>query len=216
MTATLQFGLYLDDAGWRRDADRGEAARRTLALAAAADAGGIDMIGASDDPDSWDAFALLGAAATVASRARLGPSVANPVHRHPNLIAASIATLDRLSGGRAVLGLGRGQPEWYERALGVDASRPLARVAETIDLLRQWAAPPYRAASAPGDVFAVRDWTRTIHPLQAHVPVYLAAAGPQALALAARAADGVIFNNLTSPAFMAETIPALRDAARAA
>ncbi|HEU5433520.1 MAG TPA: LLM class flavin-dependent oxidoreductase, partial [Thermomicrobiales bacterium] len=192
------------------------AAQRTLTIAAAADAGGIDVIAASDDPDSWDAFALLGAVATVARRARLGPSVANPVHRHPNLIAASIATLDRLSGGRAVLGLGRGQPEWYERALGIDSSRPLARLAETIELLRQWGAPPHRAASRSGDVFAVRDWARTIHPVQAHVPVYLAAAGPQALALAARAADGVIFNNLTSPAFIAETIPLVRDAARGA
>ncbi|HEU0113468.1 MAG TPA: LLM class flavin-dependent oxidoreductase, partial [Thermomicrobiales bacterium] len=150
MTEALRFGLDLSATGWRRAADRAEAAQRTLALAAAADAGGIDMISAADDPDSWDAFALLGAAATVSRRARLGSSVANPVHRHPNLIAASVATLDRLSGGRAVLGLGRGQPEWYERSLGRDASRPLARVAETIALLRQWETPPHRAASAPG------------------------------------------------------------------
>jgi 5,10-methylenetetrahydromethanopterin reductase len=216
VTGPIRFGLAPTAAGWGGWAVPATAAQRTLDLAAAADAGGIDAIAASDDPDAWDAFALLGAVAAITRRARLGPSVTNPVHRHPNQIAAAVATLDRLSGGRAVLGLGRGQPEWYERGLGLDASRPLARLAETIDLLRQWATPPYRASSAPGAAFAVRDWARTIQPMQAHVPVYLAAAGPQALSLAARAADGVIFNNLTSPSFLAETIPALRDAVCAA
>ena len=62
----------------------------------------------------------------------------------------------------------------------------------------------------------MRDWERTIHPVQPAPPIYLAAAGPRALDLAARLADGVIFNALTSDDFLAETIPAVRAGAVAA
>ena len=202
----MRFCLDLSHSMWRGTPDPVATARGTLALAAAADAGGIDAIWASEDPDGWDAFALLGAIAAVTGRARLGTGVVNPTARHPNQIAAGLATLDRLSGGRAVLGIGRGQPEWYERGLGVDAARPLHRVSETVALLRQWEKDG-RASSADGDFFRIRDWQRSLGPVQRHVPVYLAAVGPKALALAGRETDGVIYNSLTSDDFIAETLP---------
>ncbi|MGH2562785.1 MAG: LLM class flavin-dependent oxidoreductase, partial [Thermomicrobiales bacterium] len=142
---------------------------------------------------------------------RLGTGVVNPFHRHPNLIAASVATLDHLSGGRAFLGLGRGQPEWYERALGVDADAPLARLDQTFDLLHQWWQAPHRATS--DGPWRVRDWERTINPLQTPPPIYLAAVGPKALALAGKRADGVLFNELSSVAFMTSAIATVRQAA---
>ena len=211
----MRFCLDLSHSMWRGTPDPVATARGTLALAAAADAGGIDAIWASEDPDGWDAFALLGAIAAVTGRARLGTGVVNPTARHPNQIAAGLATLDRLSGGRAVLGIGRGQPEWYERGLGVDAARPLHRVSETVALLRQWEKDG-RASSADGDFFRIRDWQRSLGPVQRHVPVYLAAVGPKALALAGRETDGVIYNSLTSDDFIAETLPGVRAAAREA
>lgn len=177
-------------------------------MAEAAAAAGIDAIWATEDPEGWDAFGLLGALAARTRRAMLGTGVTNPFLRHPNLLAASVATLDRLSGGRAVLGLGRGQPEWYRESLGIDADRPLAALEETIALLRAWWAAG-RAASPPGGAFAVRDWERQIGPLGTP-PILLAAAGPKALALAGRAADGAIFNAYTSESVLAEAIPAVR------
>ncbi len=155
------------------------------------------------------------------TRARLGSGVTNPYLRHPNLLAASVATLDRLAAGRAFLGLGRGQPEWYARALGVETGDPLATLEETIGLLRRWWSPPHRATAegqGRGAPFGVRDWERTVHPAQPPPgpPIYLAAAGPKALALAGRRADGVVFNALTSDTFLAEAIPAVRAAAAAA
>ena len=208
--AALQFCLDLSHQPWSRAKDPAAAAARSIALARAADEAGIDAIWVTEDPDGWDAFALLGALATATRHATLGTGVTNPYLRHPNLLAASVATLDRLSGGRAALGLGRGQPEWYAEALGIDVGRPLAALEETIDLLHQWWRPPHRAAAPAGSHFAVRDWERTVHPVQSPPPIYLAAAGPRALSLAARRADGVIFNALTSDDFLAETIPALR------
>jgi len=193
------------------------AVERTLALARAADAAGIDAIWVSEDLDGWDTFVLLGALAGVTTRATLGSGVTSPYVRHPNLLAASVATLDRLSGGRAALGLGRGQPEWLRGRLGVDVGLPLAVLEETIALLRAWWSAPHRASSPEtGSHFGVRDWERSVHPVQDQPPIYLAAAGFRALALAGRVADGVIFNALTSDAFLATAIPAVREAAMAA
>jgi alkanesulfonate monooxygenase SsuD/methylene tetrahydromethanopterin reductase-like flavin-dependent oxidoreductase (luciferase family) len=211
----MHFTLDLSHHPWIRDRDR-RAPQHTLATARAADAGGIDAIWVSEDPEGWDAFAVLSAIAAVTHSAALGTSVTSPYPRDPNMLAASLATLDRLSGGRAVLGLGRGQPEWHGAALGADVSDPLASLREAIALLRAWQQPPYRASSPPDGHFAVRDWERAVHPAQPRVPILLAAAGPKATALAAEICDGIIFNLLTSPRVLGETIPRVHDlAARA-
>src|SRR5215210_9490770 len=197
----MRFTLELSHHLWARDRD-GQASRRTLQVAHAADAAGIDAIGVSEDPEGWDAFAVLGAIATVTERAKLGTSVTSPYPRHPNLLAASVATLDRLSLGRAVLGLGRGQAEWHRDALGSDIGDPLAVLEETTALLRQWWQAPHRASSPEDGHFRVRGWERVIHPRQDQVPVYLAAAGPRALDLAGARCDGAIFNAQTSSDFL--------------
>ncbi len=194
----MRFTLDLAHQAWTRDGDAVDLARRTVDLARRADAAGVDLITVSEDPDGWDAFALLGAIAGATRQAGLSTGVTNPYFRHPNLIAASVATLDRLSGGRARLGLGRGQPEWYGRALGMPVGSPLAALEVTITLLRQWWRPPHVASSGPDDQIQVREWERAIGPVQEEPLIYLAAAGPRAIDLAGRLADGVIFNNLTS------------------
>ncbi len=212
----MRFSLDVAHQSWTRASDPVDVARRTIDVARKADAAGVDLITVSEDPDGWDAFGVLGAIAVSTRRATLGPSVTSPYPRAPNLIAASVATLDRLSGGRAMLGLGRGQPEWYERASGTTVGSPLAALAETIGLLRQWWSPDHVASSRPGDQFRVRDWERSIHPVREAPPIYLAAAGPRAIALAGRLADGVIFNNLTSDDALIELIGDTRVAATAA
>ena len=210
----LQFCLDLSHHAWARAPDPKEAVERTIEVARIADGAGLDSLWVSEDPDGWDAFALLGALARETGRIRLGPGVANPYLRHPNLLAASIATLDRLSGGRAFLGLGRGQTEWYARAFGMEVGKPVAVLEETIDLLRQWWSPPHRASSVGH--LGVREWERSVGPLQAAPPVYLAAVGPRALDLAGRHADGVLFNDLTSDTFLAGAMAAVRAGAAAA
>jgi 5,10-methylenetetrahydromethanopterin reductase len=211
----MRYTLDLSHHPWTRDAPGGAAAR-TLEVARAADAGGIDAIWVSEDPEGWDAFAVLGAVAATTRSAAIGTSVTSPYPRHPNLLAASVATVDRLSGGRAVLGIGRGQPEWHRDALGVDTGDPLVALRETIDLLRAWWAPPHRASSPPEGHFRVRDWERVVHPLRERVPILLAAAGPKALDLAGTVCDGVIFNMLTAEEFLCKAIPKVRVAADAA
>lgn len=192
-----------------------EAVDWTIELARIAEQSGIDSLWLLEDPDGWDALAVLGAMARQTARIRLGTCVVNPYYRHPSLIAASMSTLDMLSNGRAFLGFGRGQSEWYEIAMGMDVGKPTRRMAETINLLHQWWSGDMRAHS-PDDAteFAIRDWERIIRPVQDRSPIYMAAVGPIAMRIAARHADGVIFNDLSSMQFMREAIAQVREEAR--
>ncbi len=216
----LKFALDVSPGAWasaqkrgRRDGIR-QAVDRSVELARIADEAGIESIWALEDPDGWDAFAMLGAMARATERVRLGTGVANPYYRHPALLAASVSSLDLLSDGRAFLGLGRGQAEWYANALGMQVGKPARALRETFELLEQWWAPGMRASS-PDDAteFDVQQWERVIRPVQARVPIHLAAVGPIALKLAGECADGVLFNDLASLTFMRGAIATVREAA---
>ena len=210
----MRYAIELPAAGWHRSGDVRGAVARTLAMARQADEAGFDTLWVSEDPDSWDAFAVLAAIAGVTERIRLGTAVVNPFLRHPASIAASAATLDRLSDGRAVIGLGRGQSEWLRAGLGIACERPVAALEETVALLRQWGAGEMATSDGP---FAVPGWRRSIPTVRGGgPPIYMAAMGDQALAVAGRTADGVIFNDLTSMPYMARAIGIVREAAVAA
>jgi alkanesulfonate monooxygenase SsuD/methylene tetrahydromethanopterin reductase-like flavin-dependent oxidoreductase (luciferase family) len=180
----MRFAIEVTPHRWTEPGTEPETTRRVLDAIVAAEEAGFDAVWASEDPDSWDAIAILGAAAARTERIGLATGVVNPLYRHPALMAASISTLDRLSGGRVTLGLGRGQTEWYERSLGIPADKPVGRIEEAIELLRQWWAPPHKASS-DGPI-GVSGWERQFGPLQPHLPILLAAAGPRALDIAGR------------------------------
>src|SRR5215467_12179193 len=84
----------------------------------------------------WDAFLMLGQIATETRQIRLGTAVANVFSRSPALLAQSAASLDALSGGRCVLGLGtsgaRAVTGWH----GVPFERGVLRMRETIEIVR--------------------------------------------------------------------------------
>jgi 5,10-methylenetetrahydromethanopterin reductase len=204
----MYYALTLDHRDWARGP-----VSRTIELARRADEAGIGSLWLNEDPEGWDAFAVLGALATQTERIRLGTGVTNAYHRHPNLMAASVATIDRLSSGRAFLGIGRGQPEWYARALGIPKYPPLALLDEAISLLRTWWSDEPRA-SAKGPI-EINEWERAIRPV-GMPPVYVAAVGPKALDLAARVADGVLFNELASIPYLTRAIRRVKTAAEAA
>ena len=197
---------------------------RLVALARAAEAGGADAIWVSEDPEGWDAFAILTLLATHTTAIPLGTGVTNPLLRHPNQMAAALATLDVVSGGRAFLGMGRGEPAWYRHGLGLPVPpQPLDGLRRAIELLHAWWQPPHRVEPdgplPAGTVFPVRNWERTITPWPARTappPVIIAAAGPQALRLAGTVAEGVLFNDLASDAYLQWAIAVVRDRAVAA
>jgi len=163
-----------------------------LQIAKAAENAGVDSIWVSETPFYWDSFAILGALAVETSQIRLGPGVTSPYIRPPHLQAMSIATLDRLSGGRAFLGIGRSLTQWYQHLLGMAPGNPVQVMEEIIGLLRQWWDPPHLAASDAG-YFNIPGLKRPSGGIQENLPIYVAAVGDRMTKLAARVADGVVF-----------------------
>lgn len=203
----MRLGVEIGPEQWTKSAD---GVAKSIARVQRAEALGFETVWASEDPDGWDAFGALNTVGQHTSRIHLGTGVTNPYLRHPNLIAASLATLQRSSGGRAFLGFGRGEPDWYRTAFGMEIGSPLKRVQETISVLRQWWEPA-QTATNDGE-FVVRNWTRAFHP-GSPPPIYLAATGPKMFALAGSIAEGMRINLLASTELIRTGVDQARRAA---
>ncbi len=165
-----------------------------VATACEAEALGCSFVWANDDRLQKDLFGVLAAIAVATERVRVGPGVTNPYTRHPALLAAAIATLDEISGGRAVLGLGAGGTN--HRMLGIERAAPVATLREAILLIRRLLRGETASAAGPANV--ARDAVLDFEPLRAEVPIYLGARGPRMLELAGEIADGAIVGNLAT------------------
>ena len=165
-----------------------EAAREAEAL-------GYAHVWVTDDRLQRDVFTVLAAMATATSRIRLGPGVTNPYSRRPALVATAVATLDELSGGRAVLGLGAGGTN--HRALGVRREAPVAALRESIGLIRDLLAG--KEVNLEGRVIRADAARLDFEPLRSSLPIYLGARGPRMLELAGELADGAIVGNVAAP-----------------
>jgi probable F420-dependent oxidoreductase len=115
-----------------------------VALARAAETAGFDSIWIGDhllyrEPERgpWEAWTLLAALAAVTERVRLGPLVACTAFHPPGLIAKMAATIDEVSGGRFVLGLGAGWNEDEFRAFGLPYDRRVSRFEESFEIIRR-------------------------------------------------------------------------------
>lgn len=132
--------------------------------------------------------------ATATSRIRLGTFVAEPYSIHPALTAAAIASLDEVSHGRVLLGLGTGGANFKE--LGIQRARPARGMAESIELMRRLLAG--ERLTYQGEVFAVSDaWLHL--PASPQVPIILASRGDLVLQVGGRLADGVMLSTYATP-----------------
>ena len=152
--------------------------------------------------EAWgsDAFTPLAWIAAHTSKVKLGTAVVQLSARTPTATAMASLTLDHLSGGRMILGLGVSGPQVVEGWYGEPFSKPLARTREYIDIIRQVlrrdgpvASPgphyplPYTGEGSWGLGKPLRSIT---HPLRNEIPIFLGAEGPKNVALAAEIADG--------------------------
>ena len=153
-------------------------------------------LGGSSAHDAWT---LLGAVAGVTSRVMVGPLVANVSVRHPATLAVAAATLQQLSDGRAMLGIGAGAgPESafsleMEMVGLVPRAAPARRtmVVEAMAAVRQlWRGGGTRT----GDFFGLDAATGFPSP-DPEPPIFVGANGPKLTEAAARAADGVVFHS---------------------
>ena len=151
----------------------------------------IGYNGADTFPEEFrailDPFVLLGVAASATERVQIGSNILNTPWYPPALLARTLTTLDVLSGGRLVPGLGIGwSPDEYD-AVGVPMAERGARLDETLDALEQlWTEDP---ASYEGKYLRVPETRATLKPVR-KPPVYLAGFAPGAMRRVARRADG--------------------------
>lgn len=166
-------------------------------VVAAADGMGLDSVWTAEAYGS-DAFTPLAWWGAGTSRVRLATGIAQMSARTPTATAMAALTLDHLSGGRFVLGLGASGPQVVEGWYGQPYPRPLERTREYVDVVRQVfrRKEPVRLAGRhitipyPGGTGEGKALRPTVHPLRADLPVMLAAQGPKNTALAAEIADG--------------------------
>lgn len=166
----------------------GRPGREVADLAARAETLGYDDFWLADERFFREVYATLTLVATRTSRLRLGPCVTDPYSRHPALTAMAIATLDEISRGRAVLGLGAGVSGFKE--LGVNADRSAVAIRESVDLIRRLLAG--ESVTLKGEQISFDDGRLDFTPLRADVPIYVASQREAGCRVAGRLADGAI------------------------
>ena len=163
-----------------------------------AEALGYDELFSFDHIGTVDPFVPLVVAAEATTKLRVGPLVLNNEFHHPAMLARTAATVDRLSGGRLVLGLGTGYMQSEHDAIGMVLREPGARVArfeESLVALRSLL--DSGAASMEGAHHQLSVDDLGIRPVQEHVPFLIGGHGKRVVAIAARHADIFQFTGLT-------------------
>jgi len=221
----LRIGLNLPT--WPVAGGRNATWAEMRALALEAEALGVDTLWAPDHlqrrlPERptigfWECWTIVTAAAEATSTIEVGPFVACTGFRNPGLLARMAATLDEVSGGRVVLGLGSGVPATDEswRAFGYDGTSHVSRHAESVEaiarLLREGRLT-YEGS------FVRMDGAEVVPsgPRPGGPPIWVAAKGDRTLGIAARFADAVNANvALTGPDDAAVQVARAADACRA-
>jgi 5,10-methylenetetrahydromethanopterin reductase len=172
----------------------------------------------AEDLGGPDAVSLLASYAQVTSSLTLGTAITTPYTRHPAVLASTFATLDDLSAGRVILGLGAGTGWWDRLTLDRDAMRPIGDMAETIRAFRELVSQGETVYHGqPIKLRHAFPWQDAPPPLiRLHIPVYLGAQRPQMVRLAGRVADGLILELAPVVTSTAQRIQDFHAAAREA
>ena len=142
-----------------------------------------------------DQFAILAACALRTRRVRLGTAISSVFVRTAPTIAMAAAAVDELSGGRFVLGLGSSHRVQVGPEHGVEYSKPLARVRDTVAVVR--ALLRDGEVSHAGETVRIERFDLWFEPLRREIPVYLSALFPRMTELCGEIADGVILTRGT-------------------
>jgi F420-dependent oxidoreductase-like protein len=192
MTADLKLGLQLGY--WASKPPEHD----WVALTRAAEDLGFDSVWTAE---SWgsDVFTPLAYLAAHTSRIRLGTGIAQMAARTPTATAMHAITLDHLSGGRVILGLGLSGPQVVEGWYGRPYPKPLARTREYVEVIRKvlrretvtndgrYYPLPYQGPDSLGLGKPLRT---NLRPLRKDLPIFLGAEGPKNVTLTAEIADG--------------------------
>jgi alkanesulfonate monooxygenase SsuD/methylene tetrahydromethanopterin reductase-like flavin-dependent oxidoreductase (luciferase family) len=136
----------------------------------------------------WECLAMTGAVAAATSRIKVGTWILSALHHNPAIMAKAVETLDEISGGRFVFGLGAGHAGRQGHAFGLPEDRTVGRFEEALEII----IPLLREGRAnfEGAFHAARDLQqRPLGPRPGKIPIMIGAKGPRMLRLAAKHAD---------------------------
>lgn len=142
-------------------------------------------------PEAWgrDAFTILAVLADRTKKIQLGTAIVNTYSRTPAALAQHFATLDELSGGRMIIGLGTSGPQVIEHFHGIKFDPPLTRMKEYIEIINTLMRN--EPLKHNGKVFNLqRGFTLRFTPVRNHIPIYLATLNAKSVKLTAELADG--------------------------
>jgi F420-dependent oxidoreductase-like protein len=180
---SLKLGIMLNYASAERRDD-------LIAMAKVAEANGFDSAWASE-AWSYDVFTTLTQIACHTERIKLGSNIAQLYARTPAALATSAASLDQLSGGRFILGVGASGPQVIEDWHGVAYDKPVQRTRETIAIVRQVVSG--ERVKFDGRIFHIGAKKQLKILNKGHrpdLPVYVASLGPKNVEMTAEVADG--------------------------
>ncbi len=201
----MKFGLRL--IGYLGDA------RELVRLAILGEQAGFDFVWFPHDTFMGNTWAITSAVASHTSRIRIGSVGTNPYTTNPAEIATYVATLDQLSSGRAVLGLGLHTEKMVEWT-GIDASDYLVRTREATEIIR--ALLRGEVVDYQGEAF---QWTEQCYlrfkPYRDEVPIYVCAFGAEYLAMSGAIGDGSL-PMITPPESADYMVSTIADGAREA
>jgi len=141
--------------------------------------------------EAWgrDAFTTLALLAEHTAKVRLATSIVNTYSRTPAALAQHFATLDELSAGRMIAGLGASGPNVIEHFHGVKFNPPLTRMREYVDIINMLMAGT--PLNYDGRLFKLgRGFTLRFEPPRKHIPIFIASLNKKSVEYTARAADG--------------------------
>ncbi len=144
-------------------------------------------------PETWgmENFSMLSAISNKLKDPRIGSSIINIYSRSPTLIAMGAATIDTISNGRLVLGLGTSSIPIVEKFHGQSFENPLTRMKEYVQIIQK--AISGEKIDFNGKIFSLKNFSLLIKPPRKNIPIYLAAVNQKMVELCWEIADGVIF-----------------------
>ncbi len=168
-------------------------------------------------PEAWgsDAISLLAALAAGTTRIQLATGIINIFSRTPALLAQTFATLDELSRGRMIIGLGTSGPRVIESWHGIPFRRPLSRMREVVEVLRLALAG--QRVDHAGEIFRLSGFKLGMEPVRPRIPIYLATFRAPGLRLTGEIADGWLPTHLSMahlPEFMKQIETGAKKASR--
>jgi len=144
-------------------------------------------------PETWgmENFSMLGTVSSITKNQKIGSSIINIYSRSPSTIAMGAATVDTLSKGRLVLGLGTSSLPIVESFHGYKFEKPLQRMKEYVEIIRLVLSG--EKVNYDGKLFKLNNFTLLIKPQRKEIPIYLAAINKKMVSLAWEIGNGVIF-----------------------